>query len=232
MIREMKKLMLIFLLTCCFGLSACGQKETIEPSSEGTPAPLQWEDVYNPADGTIDQDKYNEYMGISVPEQAASEEVPENVVLLGATSADYQYISEQVNTFNQVQNDYKVKVQRYESTDAMFLDLVRGQGCDLLALSPTDLTILADKGGLENLAPYLDKSEKVSREDLFDAVVEAGTAGGDTARFYCRSDPGGERQHERRRLDHRGISGTGGQISGCTSIYQCTSGWILYMADV
>ena len=147
MVKAIKIFMFTLLLGGCLCLSACGQKETIEPPSEGTPAPLQWEDVFNPADGKIDQDKYNEYMGISVPEQAASEEVPENVVLLGATSADYQYISRQVNAFNQVQNDYKVKVQRYESTDAMFLDLVRGQGCDLLALSPTDLTILADKGG-------------------------------------------------------------------------------------
>lgn len=178
---KIKGFTLILLLGICLLLSACGQKGTIEQSSEGTPAPLQWGDVYNPVDGTIDQDKYNELRGISVPEQDASEEVPANVVLLGALSADYQYISGKVNGFNQAQDDYNVKVQRYESMDAMFLDLVRGQGCDLLALSPTDLTVLADRKGLEDLAPYLEKSEKVSREDLFDAVVEAGTAGGKLA---------------------------------------------------
>lgn len=178
---KIKGFTLILLLGICLLLSACGQKETVEQSSEDTPAPPQWEDVYNSLDGTIDRDKYNELRGISVPEQDASEEVPENVVLLGALSADYQYIYRQVNGFNQAQDDYNVKVQRYESTDAMFLDLVRGQGCDLLALSPTDLKVLADRKGLEDLAPYLEKSEKVSREDLFDAVVEAGTAGGKLA---------------------------------------------------
>ncbi len=178
---KIKGFTLILLLGICLCLSACGQKEVVEQSSEDTPAPLQWDDVYNPVDGTIDQDKYNEFRGISVPEQDASEEVPENVVLLGALSADYQYISGKVNGFNQAQDDYNVKVQKYESIDAMFLDLVRGQGCDLLALSPTDLKVLADRKGLEDLAPYLEKSEKVSREDLFDAVVEAGSVGGKLA---------------------------------------------------
>lgn len=179
MVKKIKTLMFMLLLGGCLCLCACRQKETVEPSAEDTPAPVQWEDVVK--DGRVDQDKYNEYMGISVPEQNPLEEVPENVVLLGATSNEYQYIYMKVNSFNQAQDEYKVEVRKYEGTDAMFLDLVRGKGCDLLVLSPTDLKILADKGGLEDLAPFLEKSEKVGREDLFDVVVEAGTAGGKLA---------------------------------------------------
>lgn len=179
MAKKFKELMLTILLGSCLCLCSCGQKDTLEPSSEDpspSPAPLQWEDVVN-SNGTVDQDKFNQYMGIEVPETDTSQEVPENVILLGALSSDYELIHRQVNAFNQAQSDYKVEIQRYESRDSMFLDLVRGQGCDLLALRPSGLTILSDKGGLEDLAPYLEKSEKVNREDLFDAVLEAGMAG-------------------------------------------------------
>lgn len=179
MVKKTKGLILTLLLGGCLFLSACGQKETVEPSSEDpspSPAPLQWEDIWN-SDGTLDRDKYNQYFGIEVPEADTSKEVPENVILLGALAKDYELIHRQVNAFNKAQSGYKVEIQRYESRDAMFLDLVRGKGCDLLALKPSGLTILSDKGGLEDLAPYLEKSDKVNREDLFDAVLEAGTVG-------------------------------------------------------
>ncbi len=176
MVKAIKVFMFTLLLGCCLLFSACGQEEPVEPSSEGTPAPLQWEDVIK--DGTIDEEKYNEYRGIEVPEQDSSEEVPENVILLGARTRDYDKIYKLVDAFNQAQDDYAVKVQNYENTDAMFLDLVRGQGCDLLLLTPLYLKTLSDKGGLEDLTPYLEKSEKVDREDLFDVVLEAGTSGG------------------------------------------------------
>lgn len=91
---------------------------------------------------------------------------------------NYLNISKPVNAFNQAQSDYQVQVKTYETTDAIFLDLVRGKGCDILVMSPQYLTILADKGGLEDLSSYLDKSEKVNREDLFDVALEVGMAGG------------------------------------------------------
>lgn len=183
MVKKIKELMLTLLLGGCLFLSACGQKKTVEPSSEDpslSPAPLQWEDVWN-SDGTLNPDKYNQYLGIEVPELDTSQEVPENVILLGALAKDYELIHRQVNAFNEAQGDYMVEIQRYENRDSMFLDLVRGQGCDLLALMPSGLTILSDKGGLADLAPYLEKSEKVSREDLFNAVLEVGTVGGTLA---------------------------------------------------
>ena len=94
MVKKFKELMLTLLLGGCLCLCSCGQKDTLEPSSEDpspSPAPLQWEDVVNP-DGTVDQDKFNQYMGIEVPETDTSQEVPENVILLGALSSDYELI--------------------------------------------------------------------------------------------------------------------------------------------
>ncbi len=177
MLKSFKAILFLLLLGGYLSFCACGQ-ETAEPSSEDASAPLQWEDVLTP-DGKVDRDKYNQYLGIEVPETDPSkEEIPDNVLLIGAMVRDYQYINNQINAFNLAQNDYTVQVQRYESADAMLLDLVRGQGCDLLALTPGYLETLSDKGSLEDLAPYLEGSGKVNREDLFEGVLEAGTAGG------------------------------------------------------
>lgn len=175
--KNIKAYLFTLLLGGCLSFCACGQK-TAEPSFEDASEPLRWEDVLKP-DGRIDRDKYNEFLGIEVPEvDPAKEEIPENVILVGAMVSDYQYIHNQINAFNLAQSDYKVQVQRYGSADAMLLDLVRGQGCDLLALTPGYLEILSNKGSLEDLSPYLEKSGKVNREALFSAVLEAGTAGG------------------------------------------------------
>ncbi len=180
MLKTTNTLIFTLLLAGCLCFCACGQ-ENVEPSSESTSASLQWGDVLKP-DGRIDQDKYNEYIGVEVPEvDSGKEEIPDNVILVGAMVSDYQYIHKQINTFNMAQSDYKVQVQRYASADAMLLDLVKGQGCDLLALTPGYLKILSDKGSLEDLSPYLEKSGSVNREDLFEAVLEAGTAGGKLA---------------------------------------------------
>lgn len=188
MLIKIRKTILMFLLGGCLLLSACGQQDAAEPSSAepsaveppASPAPQGPEAFLNP-DGTINQEKWNQYMGIEVPEQEPVEEVPENVLLLGALNDDYEMIHRLIASFNQAQSDYKVEVRKYGSRDDMFLDLVRGQGCDLLFLKPLYLKTLAGKGGLEDLTPYLDKSGKVDREDLFDAVLEAGTADGKLA---------------------------------------------------
>ena len=219
----------------CLCFCACGQ-ENVEPSSGETPAPLEWEDVLTP-DGTIDRDKYSQYVIQGIPEaDPGKEEVPENVILLGAMVSDYQYIKKQITAFNLAQSDYQVQVQRYESADAMLLDLVRGQGCDLLALTPGYLETLADKGSLEELGPYLEQSGSVNREELFGAVLEAGTAGGRLVGilpgFNVRTilvEKGYTR--DGRRLDCGGVSGADGQISRCAAVRQRRSGIYPYVAD-
>lgn len=148
MVCKTKIFSLVLLSVGILFLAACG-KENTKPSPEASsPAPGQLED------------------GI---------ETPENVVLLGARSKDFQKIYKLVEAFNETESGYQVEIKSYDNTDDMFLDMARGKGCDLLLLSPTYLTILSDKGGLEDLTPYFEKSEKVDREDLFHAVVDAGS---------------------------------------------------------
>lgn len=179
-ISRLRELMFILLAGLC--LCACGQeKETIEPSAGSIEEPQQglqvpdWE-----KDG--DREKYKEFFGIDIPElDTSGEEVPENVVVVSSLWGQTLYNQKQINAFNEAQSDYKLEVKTYETRDALMLDLVRGECGDVLVLSPSDLIVLSDKGGLEDLSPYLDKSEKVRREDLFGCVLEAGTAGGKLA---------------------------------------------------
>lgn len=168
MVKSLKAFAVGLLLMGCMCLSACGQGEDpVKPSAEGTEQLTELEQMYQQIEEAIPK-----------VDDSEEEEVPENVIVMGAIMGDYVRIVKVINAFNQAQSDYQVKVKTYETTDAIFLDMVMGKGCDLLVVSPQNLTILADKRGLEDLSSYLDKSEKVNREDLFDIALEVGTAGG------------------------------------------------------
>lgn len=168
MVKSLKALVVGLLLMGCMCLSACGQGEDpVKPSAESKEQLTELEQSYQQIEEAIPK-----------VDDSEEEEVPENVIVMGAIMGDYMGIVKVVNAFNQAQGDYQVEVKTYETRDAIFLDLVMGKGCDLLVVSPQALTILADKGGLEDLSSYLDKSEKVNREDLFDIALEVGTAGG------------------------------------------------------
>lgn len=168
MVKSLKSFVVGLLLAGCMCLSACGQGEDpVKPSAEGTEQLTEVDQMYKELEEAIPK-----------VDDSEEEEVPENVIVMGATMGNYMRIVKVIDAFNQAQSDYQVKVKTYETTDAIFLDLAMGKGCDLLVVSPQNLTILADKGGLEDLSSYLDKSEKVNREDLFDVALKVGTAGG------------------------------------------------------
>lgn len=168
MVKSLKAFVVGLLLMGCMCLGACGQGEDpVKPSAESK-------------EQLTELEKWDQQIEEAIPkvDDSEEEEVPENVIVMGAIMGDYMGIVKVVNAFNQAQSDYQVEVKTYETRDAIFLDLVLGKGCDLLVVSPQNLTILADKRGLEDLSSYLDKSEKVNREDLFDIALEVGTAGG------------------------------------------------------
>lgn len=179
MVKNVKILAVVLLLAGGLCLCACGGqgKDPVKPSAgdsqqgqpggEETDPGTEWEDPIKQIEDSIPK-----------LDESGEEEIPENVITVGAIMGDYMGISKPVNAFNQAQSDYQVQVKTYETTDAIFLDLALGKGCDLLVVSPQYLTILADKKGLEDLSSYLDRSEKVNREDLFDVALEVGTAGG------------------------------------------------------
>ncbi len=87
-------------------------------------------------------------------------------------------VEEVVSRFNRQTEVCQVELVTYDSIDAFHLDLVKGQGPDLVYLYSMDDAALEEKGVLENLSPYFAASNVVKEEDLLDNVREAGTIRG------------------------------------------------------
>ena len=179
MFKGLKYNISVLMLGSCLLMTACGGESAEQQSSVEESSSMSFEDVLQ--EGNIE--KINEYMGIHAEdlETSEAEETPENVILVAAKARDYSDIYDIILGFNQSQSEYKAEVKKYEDRDDMLLDLVRGKGCDVLVLPSTYLTMLSDKGGLEDLAPYIEKSEAVDKEDLFEIVWDIGMANGKLA---------------------------------------------------
>lgn len=101
-------------------------------------------------------------------------------------------ISEDLRTatlqYNREHPDYRVVLKEYAGIDgqrsiedavsAMDLDLVSGREPDILSVDYFDLEKYTSKGLLEDLGQYMDKSDRLHREDLVEAVVNAYTLDG------------------------------------------------------
>lgn len=111
-------------------------------------------------------------------------EIPEReIITLGV-----MYISQDVNSavinFNKSSDKYRIQVIDY-APDAYGEDsysdaliqfnnaLTSGKGPDIFDLSIIDMNMLAQKGVLEDLNPYLDATPEINRDDLFESVLNA-----------------------------------------------------------
>ena len=174
LMRKIKimKAVIIYLLVCCLGFSGCGLNEDMESGnseavgseSEPTPSPP-------PADMSIE-----EYLRAPMPNQV----IPEGreTVTLGTfgevTAVSSMYKA--VDAFNHAQEKYFVWIEIYYNYDRFLLDIARKQGTDLYSLyQGVSADTLVKQGILEDLTPYFESSEVVSREDIVDAVWRAGS---------------------------------------------------------
>ncbi len=124
-------------------------------------------------------------------EEAAEEEDPGRIVL-GTLSEDLE-LQKLVLNFNNSQSDYHVEIKSYLTSNNWELDEYRtqqnrmnmdivtgGQKFDLIQLEygTTGAKEWNDLGLLEDLYPYLEKSEVFDREDFFESVLEGNTMDG------------------------------------------------------
>lgn len=157
------------ILVCCLGFSGC---EAGTPDQAGqplsTPSSLP---SPSPTPSSVE-----EYLRAPMPGQI----IPEGreIVSLGtfgnvdATSPMYKAVS----AFNQAQEKYFVKIEIYSSYDRFLIDIARKQGTDLYNLyQGVSAQLLARKGILEDLTPYFENSNAISRDDIVDAVWRAGS---------------------------------------------------------
>ncbi len=114
-------------------------------------------------------------------------QIPEKTVLtLASFAGDGSTLQQHIIRFNRNSEKYKVELKTYyeygmakdatDFDDAMTLlhmDIVSGEAPDLIYLSQLDMFNLADSGALEDLAPYLENSQNLKREDFLESVLKA-----------------------------------------------------------
>ncbi len=102
------------------------------------------------------------------------------------------HMDELVQQYNRQSRKYKVVIllpdedmlsdnSRFELFGALEMQLVRGQGPDLIEVQGLNVDNLAAKGALEDLTRYYESSDVVGSEDILESVRKAGmVAGRDT----------------------------------------------------
>ena len=117
-------------------------------------------------------------------------EIPESqVVTLGVVQgyeASREELAELISKFNQISTVYKVEIQIYDSLMNLQLDLLKGDGPDIMSLQNLDISVLSSKGILENLSPCFIESDKVKETDLLPSVRNAWTVSGELVCIFPR----------------------------------------------
>ena len=172
-------------------------------TQESTPI-LNWIDCYLTGDYVQDftmlEDGnvlvyYDDYEGneelVKLVKTEASSIVEKEVITFATLYDGDQSLEQAVVKFNKSSDKYKIVFKAYIDRDAewtettyadaialMNADLTSNNVPDLIDLSSVDLSNLANKGVLEDLAPYLEKSSVISKEDFQSSVLDGYTIDG------------------------------------------------------
>ncbi len=122
--------------------------------------------------------------------QTDASEVTQKQVITVATLWSNSDLQEAVVNFNKQNDNYKVRIDTYydensEWTETKYQDsitalnnAITSSSCpDIIDLSYGEPEVYVSKGLLVDLAPYLESSSAVKREDLVESVLEAYTYG-------------------------------------------------------
>lgn len=95
------------------------------------------------------------------------------------------HMEDMVRQYNRQNSEYRVVILPPEEDSsansfigALQLQLLRGEGPDLINVLGLNVNSLADKGAFEELSEYYEASDRVKEGDIFEAVREAGKVGG------------------------------------------------------
>lgn len=108
--------------------------------------------------------------GVVVPKAAAKE-----VLTLACMDYASPFLRAAVVEFNKTSAHYKIEIKMYDGRTPLYNDILTGNAPDMFVASNIDTSLFAVKGLLEDLSPYLDSSEVVQREDLFETMLNAYT---------------------------------------------------------
>ena len=104
----------------------------------------------------------------------AKEDLPE-VQTVTIQGIDSEELKSAVNLFNSTNLNYRVELKGYEDEDRLRAEIISGDGPDLIRRSSVDPEVFIQKGLLEDLSPYLEKSSLLSREDLTESILRVNT---------------------------------------------------------
>ena len=127
----------------------------------------------------------NELVYYQVSQTSMGETLQRRELVIATLQSD-SYLQQLVTNFNNAQTDYSVKIQKL---DDMQLDqdaqltrlnamLLTDQAPDMLWLQNMNYREqLAEKGYLTDLTPFLDKSQKLTSQDIYPEILSYGTQG-------------------------------------------------------
>lgn len=98
------------------------------------------------------------------------------IITLGTMSSDSD-LNDFIHTFNQMHSDLAVEVKDYsvesDPVAKMNIDMISGNGPDILDLSDLSAAQYVGKGVLEDLSPFYENDPELDEKDLLPSVLEA-----------------------------------------------------------
>ncbi|MBP5281829.1 MAG: extracellular solute-binding protein, partial [Lachnospiraceae bacterium] len=122
-----------------------------------------------------------------------TEDIVKREILTFGSIYEDSSISRKIIEFNKSNDKYRIKLKTYmdinnwsdtsyQDAIARFAnDLTSGNAPDIIDLSNVDVANLVKKGALEDLMPYLEKSTKIQKSDIFESLLSNATYDGKLA---------------------------------------------------
>lgn len=112
-------------------------------------------------------------------------EEPETEIILGDIGGA-STLQEAVADFNGKNDGIAITIHDYyeenisDGISRLYDDILTGKGPDIISFSTDemDVEVLTEKGAIENLIPYLEKSDVIGEEDIVDSAYQVLTADG------------------------------------------------------
>lgn len=122
-----------------------------------------------------------------------SEVEQKEIITVGSFYQDNGFLQNVAVRFNKMNPAYHISLKYYfdpntgyseeslqDAIKVMNAEIISGKGPDVLAVDgySVDVSSLAQRGAIQDLTPYLEKSDKVHKEDYLESVIQAFTYDG------------------------------------------------------
>lgn len=145
-------------------------------------------------------DWINEDASMVILEKCRAEQAPQREELVLATVGGESSLATMAVQFNRGNNRYHLTVKSYDAMTDLYNAVLAKEPMDLIDLSGVNIQRLINAGLLEDLGPYVDRSEAFGRSDFVDGILEAysfdGTLVSIPASFYLHTVAGNRAQLE------------------------------------